>query len=545
MAHLTLALVLLLPPAAQAQNLRASLSAPVLPTVRFSPGLGAAAVAPLASPLLAPRLSAPLLPAAAPALTLTAAALPAPVIPVLPAVPAAAPAPAKATLANVTEAAAPALQALPNASGPAAHGVGVSLEDALTGRRSAGAVFAAPAAAVNAALPTARSAPAVSGVSYARGVTKAQRAVLDESLKRRKAGWFRGLARMGVALEGPVAPALKVVKAETLSTKAAAVVTGTAFTVEWKQGATRLGTFRVVVPTKDPEPEFRRLADPAPEDRKVVFLRFQDVPEADILAFAAARDLRVVARGFRDQPWTFAVTGRAQAAVVARKLNGQGIVLAATAKTAVYAEADQLHVAFVPGTFGPALAAAFRRHELTVLERSQDGLWRLGAAKGRGAKALDALLHDGTVLYARALKTDIPETRQTVLELAPNAAGNDLPGLLRRHGLTVLSELGGRTYLVGGALDSAALAAALAADPGAKSAVAVGSLADSAVEAAANGTASYKGRPWSSTEYNLNWAMGYDSLRRRGATAAQLKRYEELTAAAPVRGGSFNPWSGD
>ncbi|TPW17205.1 MAG: hypothetical protein FD126_3705 [Elusimicrobia bacterium] len=39
--------------------------------------------------------------------------------------------------------------------------------------------------------------------------------------------------------------------------------------------------------------------------------------------------------------------------------------------------------------------------------------------------------------------------------------------------------------------------------------------------------------------------MGYDSLRRRGATAAQLKRYEELTAAAPMRGGGFNPWSGD
>jgi hypothetical protein len=73
----------------------------------------------------------------------------------------------------------------------------------------------------------------------------------------------------------------------------------------------------------------------------------------------------------------------------------------------------------------------------------------------------------------------------------------------------------------------------------------VGSLPDAAVEAAANGTASYKGRPWSSTEYNLNWAMGYDSLRRRGATAAQLKRYEELTAAAPMRGGGFNPWSGD
>lgn len=480
-----------------------------------------------------------------PALTPTAAALPNPVIP------AATPVAAKATLEGVSAAAAPALQALtaPNVSGSAAHGVGVALEDALTGRRSAGAVFAAPTAPTNAALPhstplraspTARSAPAVSGVSYARGVTKAQRAVLDESLKRRKAGWFRGLARMGIALDGPVAPVLKVTKAETLSTKTAAVLTGHAFTVEWKQGATKLGTFRVVVPTKDPEPEFRRLADPAPEDKKVLFLRFQDVPEADILAFAAANELRVVSRGFRDQPWTLAVTGRTQAALVAKRLNGVGPVLSATAKTAVYAEADQLHVAFLPGASGAQFAAAFRRHELAVLERTQDGLWRLGAAKGRGAKALDALRHDGSVLYARALKTDIPETDQTVVTLAPTGP-LALPAILTRHGLTVLSELGGRTYLVGGP----AAAAALAADPDVASAVAVGSLPDADVEAAANGTASYKGRPWSSTEYNLNWAMGYDSLRRRGATAAQLKRYEELTAAAPVRGGGFNPWSGD
>lgn len=516
-APLLLSLLLAVP--ASAQNLRGTLSTPALPTLRLSPGLGvSAAAAPLASPTLLPSLAAPVLPTAVNVL------------------PAATPVAAKATMANVVAVAAPALQAIsrPNVSGAAAHGAGITLEDALTGRRSAGAVFAAPSSPVNAALPTARSAPAVSGISYARGITKAQRAVLDESLKRRKAGWFRGLSRMGVALEGPVAPALKVTKAEALKT-------GSAFTVEWKQGATKLGTFRVVVPTKDPEPEFRRLADPAPEDKKIVLLRFQDVPEADVLAFAAAKNLRVVARGWRDQPWTFAVTGRDRAAVVAKRLNGVGPVLSATAKAAVYAEEDQIIVAFVPGTAGQAFAAAFRRHELTVLEKSQDNIWRLGAAKGRGAKALDSLRHDGTVFYARALKAEIPETLQAVLTLAPAAGALELPAFLARHGLTVLAELGGRTYLVGGTAD----AAALAADPAAASVVAVGSLADSAVEAAANGTASYKGRPWSSTEYNLNWAMGYDSLRRRGATAAQLKRYEELTAAAPIRGGSFNPWSGD
>ena len=146
MAHLAAALILLLSPAARAQNLRGTLSAPALPTVRLSPGLGAAALSPSAPLLALPRFAAPVLPTAilsgveGPALTLSAAALPNPVIP------AATPAAAKATMESVSAAAAPALQALskPNVSGSAAHGVGIALEDALTGRRSAGAVFAAP-----------------------------------------------------------------------------------------------------------------------------------------------------------------------------------------------------------------------------------------------------------------------------------------------------------------------------------------------------------------------------------------------------------------
>lgn len=512
-------LLLLLAAPAAAQNLRSGLSAPILPTVRFSPGFAAAAAAPLAKPLAAPTLAAPALPAPTPALLAPAV------------LPAAAPAPVQATLAGVQAAAAPALQALsaPSVSGAAAYGAGISLEAALTGRPAA--------AAVNAALPTARSAPAVSGVAYARGVTKAQRAVLTESLTRRKAGWFRGLAAMGVRLDGPEAPALKVTKAEALKA-------GTAFEVSWTQGRTGAGAFRVTVPAKDPAPEFRRLAAPAPADAKVVVLRFHGVSDAEVLAFLESKSLRVVSKGWGENPWTVAVTGRDRAAAVAKRLNGVGPVLSATAKAASFDAADQVLVAFVPGSPAAALAAAFRRHELTVLEKRQDGLWRLGAAKGRGTKALHSLEHDGSVLYARGAQASIPESNHAVLTLKP-AGALILQGLLRRHGLTVLDDLGGRVYLVGGRLDAAALAAALAADPDAASAVAVGTLGDDAVEAAAAGTAAYKGRPWSSTEYNLNWAMGYDSLRRRGATAAQLKRYEELTAAAPMRGGGFNPWSGD
>ncbi len=65
------------------------------------------------------------------------------------------------------------------------------------------------------------------------------------------------------------------------------------------------------------------------------------------------------------------------------------------------------------------------------------------------------------------------------------------------------------------------------------------------VKGAAASVASYKGRPWSQTEYNMAYSNAYESLRKDGATKAQLERFEALCAAAPLRGGSFNPWSGD
>jgi hypothetical protein len=65
------------------------------------------------------------------------------------------------------------------------------------------------------------------------------------------------------------------------------------------------------------------------------------------------------------------------------------------------------------------------------------------------------------------------------------------------------------------------------------------------VVAAANSAASYKGRPWSQTEYNMQQSMIESSLRRDGAGPAQIRLFYELCAQAPVRGGGFNPWSGD
>ena len=68
---------------------------------------------------------------------------------------------------------------------------------------------------------------------------------------------------------------------------------------------------------------------------------------------------------------------------------------------------------------------------------------------------------------------------------------------------------------------------------------------DDEVRAAASGAISYKGRPWSQTEYNMGYYNSLESLKTRGATKAQLALFEKLCAEAPIKGGSFNPWSGD
>ena len=532
MAYTVLSLIVALAANASAQNLRATLAAPALPVVRVAPVLPVAAPT-LAAPTLS--LSAPVLaPAfAAPRLTPVAAAAAAPI-----AVPAAAQAQAHA---------APALEALaaPAPSAASAHAAGITLEDALTGRRSYGAVFAAPAAPVNGALPTARSAPAVSGVSYARGIEKRHKDYLNESLRRRKAGWFRGLARMGVTLEGPTAPKLKVTAAKDRSSKVMAVVTAVEYTVSWTQGPMKSGSFRVVVPMKDPEPELSRLAAPAiPAEKQVVLRVKSGTPEAEARAFFEAQGLRVVNRSY-DGLWTVAVTGRQGAAAAARRLSGKGFVIHAAAKNAVFAEADQVLVSAKAGITEDALAALFSRHGLVVIEKRRDGLWRAAAAKGKSAKTLSALGQDDAVFFARPLVLEAPETRMAVVTLRPGSDAQAASAFFKRHGLTVVDELGEQTYKVAGSLDAAALAALLAKDEAVAQTVAVGSLSDAEIESAARGAASYKGRPWSSTEYSYNWALTQSWLVRRGATAAQLALFEKLTSEAPVKNGGFNPWSGD
>ncbi|MDD5628155.1 MAG: hypothetical protein PHU21_03760, partial [Elusimicrobia bacterium] len=72
-----------------------------------------------------------------------------------------------------------------------------------------------------------------------------------------------------------------------------------------------------------------------------------------------------------------------------------------------------------------------------------------------------------------------------------------------------------------------------------------GGVTDEQIRSAARGVASYKGRPWSSTEYNMAYGTTYWSLEERGATSEQLQLFEKLCDEAPVRAGGFNPWSGD
>jgi len=65
------------------------------------------------------------------------------------------------------------------------------------------------------------------------------------------------------------------------------------------------------------------------------------------------------------------------------------------------------------------------------------------------------------------------------------------------------------------------------------------------IRAAAMGVIASKGMPWSETEYNLAHYEALQRLRERGATPSQIKLFLKLCAEAPIRGGAFNPYSGD
>ena len=68
---------------------------------------------------------------------------------------------------------------------------------------------------------------------------------------------------------------------------------------------------------------------------------------------------------------------------------------------------------------------------------------------------------------------------------------------------------------------------------------------DERVRAAAASAIMSKGLPWSHTEYSMGYSMALESLKKDGATDAQIELFKKLCAEAPIKGGRFNPWSGD
>jgi len=371
-------------------------------------------------------------------------------------------------------------------------------------------------------VPVRRGKPAIQDVSFSEDVASEDQELFLDTLHRRKAGWFRGVSSMGIRLDGPVAPRLEVVS----SKRSAARVD---YEVGWNQGKLHLGAFRVRVQLKDLNPSFYRLPAPEPPAEKQLTLRLRKASPEGIAAFLENNGLRVLSR-YQDAV-KVAVTDDRTAAQAAAELTGTGIVFYATPAKLEIAQKDQVEVVFSAADEN-AVASVLKRHGLSVIS-SKDGLWRLGGDSPSVAR----LNSESAVLYARPVIEDIPFTRQSIVKFQP-APADEFAAYLRRSGLRVLEELGDDTYRVGFLKARAALT-------GIVSSVEIGSLSDEAVRSAAAGTASYKGRPWSSTEYSMNWYYAYRGLKLRGATPEQLELFEKLTAEAPVRGGGFNPWSGD
>jgi hypothetical protein len=68
---------------------------------------------------------------------------------------------------------------------------------------------------------------------------------------------------------------------------------------------------------------------------------------------------------------------------------------------------------------------------------------------------------------------------------------------------------------------------------------------DEELRAAVKRVAVFKGHPWSESEFNAECYHMRFFLARMGATEDQLKLYDRLVAEIPVKGGRFNPYSGD
>ena len=427
-----------------------------------------------------------------------------------------------------------------------------------------------------------RGSPLLRKVGFAPEVSAQHQNLLLETLTRRKAGWARGLAAMGVKLDGPTAPVITV-RAARDTAKGAKVE----YTFDWMQSETHVGSFKAYVTVKNLNPELRRGAAPEPAKERQIRMRFKktvlayvgglnvesQVTDADIAAYLEAKGLRILSKGW-DGYYTVAVTGQDQADSVARDISGAGIVLYATPVAFTVPEANQVRIVFKKSTvrsFGglnvetsvseTEIGELLRAQGLRVLAIDRDGLYTVGAQDLQAAAMAGQLQNDAGVLYAKPVKFDPPAASMLIIQLREkyvvsvgginieNAVSeDDVSSLLRRHGLMLVKILNNGAYKAARVSDATPgkdLVSAIAQEPIVKEAMALGGVTDEHIQSAAKGVASYKGRPWSSTEYNMAYGTTYWSLEERGATPEQLKLFEKLCDEAPVRGGGFNPWSGD
>ncbi|HBL17085.1 MAG TPA: hypothetical protein DD417_10150 [Elusimicrobia bacterium] len=427
-----------------------------------------------------------------------------------------------------------------------------------------------------------RSQSMVSQVSYAEGVSTRQREFFDETLSRRKAGWNRGFAQMGVKLQGRVKPVLSVKAAEDRIPKMAAA-SEVRYIVEWSQGETRLGAFKVTIRLKDMKLVFSRLSAPPAAEDKQIRIRLRgtviaeafpievEVTPAMIEEFFEAHGLRVLGNPEK-ATWLVAVTGEARADAVARELSGQGLALYATPVKGDIPESSQLWAMFKKKTVEDtgvvetsvnegAISKTLREAGLRVLETERNGTWKLGAYDGVPAEAAAAkLASSGLVLYAVPLRFEAAQDRQVVVEfktkvlvdlsgvkVEASVSEDDIARVLAEGGFTVVGDYGANSYRLqapAGTRNLDALAALLATKL-VKKGVAVGTLGDERIRRAAQDAADRKGRPWSESAYYENLSAARTSLELAGATQAQLVLFDKLADEAPALNGGFNPWSGD
>jgi hypothetical protein len=403
----------------------------------------------------------------------------------------------------------------------------------------------------------AKGSPLLSQISFAQGVAAEHQALLQETLSRRKAGWTRGLTAVGIDLNRP-APVLTVRSAKVIE-KGKKVT----FVVDWTQGRTRLGAFQASVSLKDLQPAIWRLQPPPVPQELQIKLRFRNTAtETDIAQFLETHNLRQLYKN--SDGHIVAVTGDDQSEAVARAISGQGPVLFASPAALKLPAANQLRIVFkqsIPHkhkddqprleteTSEAAIADILHSRGLRVLAMDRmTNVWTVGA------KGLDSLAMAKTiqslpdVFYVSPVEFSTPWTRQLVVGFPKGYSIEQVSDLLRGHGLLIESDLKDGYYRLAQVSDDTSaseLAQTLAQESVVKYVTPLGLLDDESVRQSAKSVAVNKGGIYSHTDYNIYYYYAQQGLERAGATPEQLKLFARLCDEAPVKGGRYNPWSGD